>query len=284
MSDILKVNGLNKKYKDFSLKDINITIPKGVIVGFIGENGAGKTTTIKAILNLINIDSGEIKIFDKDYKRDEKFIKEKIGVLLDDSFFSERLTVLDINVILKNIYKNYDEVTFFNYLDKLKLPRDKKLSEFSTGMLMKLKIITALSHHPELLILDEPTSGLDPVARADILDIFKDFIQDENHSIFVSSHITSDLEHIADYIIFIKDGGIILIDEKDKLIDNYGVVKCSEKEFNLIKKTDYIKYRKNKYDYELLVKNKTDFKKKYNIKTVDKASLEDIMLFYIRGE
>ena len=218
---------------------------KGQIYGLIGKNGAGKTTTIKAILNLINIDSGEIKIFDKDYKRDEKFIKEKIGVLLDDSFFSERLTVLDINVILKNIYKNYDEVTFFNYLDKLKLPRDKKLSEFSTGMLMKLKIITALSHHPELLILDEPTSGLDPIARADILDIFKDFIQDENHSIFVSSHITSDLEHIADYIIFIKDGGIILIDEKDKLIDNYGVVKCSEKEFNLIKKTDYIKYRKN---------------------------------------
>lgn len=284
MNNILSISNLNKKYDKFELKNINIDIPRGVIVGFIGENGAGKTTTIKAILNLINIDSGDIKIFDKDYIKDEKEIKENIGVVLDSSFFSDVLIPVDINNIMKNIYKNWDEKLFYDYLDRFKLPKDKQIKDYSTGMLMKLKIVTAISHNPELLILDEPTSGLDPIARSEILDIFQDFIQDENHAIFVSSHITTDLEHVADYIIFISNGEIILNEEKDKLLDTYGIVKCSDKEFEKFDKKDYIKYKKNRYEYQVLVSDKNKFKKKYNIKTIDKATLEDIMLLYIRGE
>ena len=205
MENILEVKNLSKKYDKFELKDINITLQKGMIMGLIGENGAGKSTTIRSILNLININSGEIKIFGLDNKKNERKIKEDIGVVLDDSFLSEYLNPSDINKIMKNIYKNWDENLYFKYLEEFKLPKDKISKEYSSGMKMKLKIIVALSHHPKLLILDEPTSGLDPVARNEILDIFREFIQDEEHGIFVSSHITSDLEHIADYITFIND-------------------------------------------------------------------------------
>lgn len=284
MNNILTCHNLNKKYPKFDLHDINFDIPKGSIVGFIGENGAGKSTTIKAILNLINIDSGEIKIFGKDYQKDEITIKENLGILLDNSFLSEYLNAEEVGKTLKSFYKNWDNDLYEKYLDKFKLPKDKKIKEFSTGMLMKLKISTCLSHKPKLLILDEPTSGLDPVARSEILDIFQEFIEEEDNSIFVSSHITSDLESIADYIIFIHEGKIILNEEKDKLVDNYGLVKCTEKEFKEIKKSDILKYKKNKYDYEVLIKNRKDFKKKYGIKVVDKAALDDIMLLYIKGE
>lgn len=284
MNNILTIKDLNKKYDRFELKNININIPKGSIVGFIGENGAGKTTTIKSILNLIKIDSGEIKIFGKDHIEYEKEIKEDLGIILDNSYMPEELTPTEINQVMKLIYINWNEKQFFEYLDRFKLPKDKMNKEFSTGMLVKLKLITALSHNPKLLILDEPTSGLDPIARSEILDIFQEFVEDENHSIFVSSHITSDLEQIADYIIFISDGEIILTSEKDKLIEEYVVVKCTEKEFNTIDKKDIIKYKKTKYEYKVLIDNKNKFKKKYDIKTIDKATLEDIMLLYIRGE
>lgn len=284
MNNILTIKNLNKKYDNFELKDININIPTGAIVGFIGENGAGKTTTIKSILNLINIDSGEIKIFNKDYRNDEKEIKEKIGVILDNSFLPEQLTPIDINSIMKYIYSNWDQNLFNSYVDKFKLPKNKMIKDYSTGMLMKLKIVTALSHNPKLLILDEPTSGLDPIARSEILDIFQEFIEDENHSIFVSSHITTDLEQVADYIVFINDGKIVLNEEKDKLIDNYALVKCSEEEFNKIDRKDILKYKKCKYEYQILIQDKNKFKSKYDIKTIDKATLDDIMLLYIKGE
>ena len=195
MENILEIKNLSKKYDSFELKNINIELPKGTIMGFIGENGAGKTTTIKSILNIINKDSGQIKIFGLDNK--ETKIKEDIGVVLDDSFLSEYLNPLGINKIMKNIYKNWDEKLYFKYLEDFKLSKEKISKEYSNGMKMKLKIAVALSHHPKLLILDEPTSGLDPIARNEILDIFQEFIQDENKGIFVSSHITSDLEHIA---------------------------------------------------------------------------------------
>lgn len=284
MENILEIANLNKKYKDFELKNINIKLPKGMIMGLIGENGAGKTTTIKSILNVINIDSGEIKIFEKDNKKYEKEIKEDVGVVLDDSFLSEYLTPNDINKIMKNIYKKWDEKLYFKYIEDFKLPKDKKSKEFSSGMKMKLKIAVSLSHHPKLLILDEPTSGLDPVARAEILDIFQDFIQDEEKGIFISSHITSDLEHIADYITFIDNGEIVLTKTRDELLENYGIVKCSEEEFKKIDKNDFVKYKKSKYEYDILVENKYEFRKKYNIEIIDKSSLDDIMLIYIKGE
>ncbi len=284
MENILEVLNVSKKYEGFELKDINFKLPKGMIMGLIGENGAGKSTTIKAILNLIEVDSGGVQIFGKDMKANQKEIKEDIGVVLDDSFLSDYLNPKDIHKIMRNIYKNWDEELYFKYLEDFKLPLDKIVKEYSSGMKMKLRIIVALAHHPKLLILDEPTSGLDPVARADILDIFQDFIQDEECSILVSSHITSDLEHIADYITFINNGRIVFCKTRDELLEQYGVVKCSEEEFLKFDKKDYIKYKKNKYDYEVLVKNKQAIKKKYDIKVIDKAGLEDIMLIYIKGE
>ena len=282
MENILEIKNLSKKYDSFELKNINIELPKGTIMGFIGENGAGKTTTIKSILNIINKDSGQIKIFGLDNK--ETKIKEDIGVVLDDSFLSEYLNPLDINKIMKNIYKNWDEKLYFKYIEDFKLSKEKISKEYSSVMKMKLKIAVALSHHPKLLILDEPTLGLDPIARNEILDIFQEFIQNENKGIFVSSHITSDLEHIADYITFINNGEIIFSKTKDELLESYGIARCSKEQFDKIKKEDYIKYKKNKYEYDVLIENKYEFRKNYNISVIDKTSLEDIMLIYIKGE
>ena len=284
MENNLEVKNLCKKYNGFELKDINLELPKGMIMGLIGENGAGKTTTIKAILNMINRDSGKIAIFGLDNIKDGKQIKEDIGVVLDDSFLSEYLNPIDINKIMKNIYKNWDEKLYFKYIEDFKLPKDKMSIEYSSGMKMKLKIAVALSHNPKLLILDEPTSGLDPVARNEILDIFQDFIQDEEKSILVSSHITSDLEHIADYITFINNGEIVLTKTRDELLENYGIVKCSADDFEEIDKNDFVKYKKNRYEYEILVEDKFEFKRKYKFEIIDKPTIEDIMLIYIKGE
>ncbi|MEG2484740.1 MAG: ABC transporter ATP-binding protein, partial [Clostridia bacterium] len=263
---------------------IDLNIPKGSIVGLIGENGAGKSTTIKLILNQIKKSSGEIKIFGKDNIQDEKEIKKDIGAVLDSAFLSEYLTVEDINKIMKNFYENWSEDKFFKDVEKASLPRKKLLKEFSTGMKMKVQIITALAHDPKLLILDEPTNGLDPVARNELLDIFREFIQDEEKSILISSHITTDLEHIADYIVFIHSGSILLSMAKDELLENYALVKCKEKEFANIDSLDYVRYIKNAYGYDLLVQNKREFKKKYSSLVIDKVSIEDIMLLYVKGE
>ncbi len=284
MENILEIKNLCKKYNGFELKNINIQLPKGMIMGLIGENGAGKTTTIKSILNLIHLDSGDIKIMNQDMKKNNKVLKEDIGVVLNDSFFSEYLNALDINKIMQNIYEKWDEELYFKYLNDFKLPKKKIIKEYSTGMKMKLKIAVALAHHPKLLILDEPTSGLDPIARNEILDIFQEFIQNGTNSIFVSSHITSDLEHIADYITFINNGEIIFSKTCDELLDKYGLVKCSKEEFQKIDKKDYIKLKKSKYEYDILVEDKNVFQKKYDIKVIDKPTLEEIMLIYIKGE
>ena len=284
MEPTIKVKNLNKKYEGFELKNISFEIPEGSIVGLIGENGAGKTTTIKSILNIIKSD-GEIQVFGKDIRQNEKEIKSKLGVVLDDSFLSEYLTPKKINSIMKNFYNIWDKELFENYIKLFKLPENKMIKDFSSGMKMKLKIATAISHKPQILILDEPTSGLDPIVRNEILDIFRQFIaEDEKRSILISTHITTDLEHISDYIMFIKNGEITLNLPTSEILENYGIVKCDEKDFSKISKEDYEYYRKEKYQYEVLVNNKNSIKNKYGISTIDKASIEDIMLFYIKGE
>lgn len=284
MEATIKVNNLNKKYEGFELKNISFEIPEGSIVGLIGENGAGKTTTIKSILNIVK-SNGEIQVFGKDIKQNEKEIKSKLGVVLDDSFLSEYLTPKKINSIMKNFYNTWDKKLFENYIKKFNLPENKMIKDFSSGMKMKLKIATAISHNPQILILDEPTSGLDPIVRNEILDIFRDFItEDETRSILISTHITTDLEHISDYIMFIKNGEITLNVPTSEILENYGIIKCAEKDFKKISKEDYEYYRKEKYQYEVLVNNKNIIKNKYGISTIDKASIEDIMLFYIKGE
>ena len=284
MEATIKVKNLNKKYEGIELKNISFEIPEGSSVGLIGETGAGKTTTIKSILNIINSE-GEIQVLGKDIKQNEKEIKSKLGVVLDDSFLSEYLTPKKINSIMKDFYNTWDKKLFEKYIKIFKLPENKMIKDFSSGMKMKLKIATAISHKPQILILDEPTSGLDPIVRNEILDIFRQFIaEDETRSILVSTHITTDLEHISDYIMFIKNGEITLNLPTSEILENYGIVKCDEKDFSKISKEDYEYYRKEKYQYEVLVKNKKMIKSKYGISTIDKASIEDIMLFYIKGE
>lgn len=284
MENNIEVNNLSKKYDTFELKNINFTVPKGSIVGFVGENGAGKTTTIKSILNITN-SSGSIKILGKDIKQYEKEIKQNIGVVLDDSFLSEYLAAKQINSIMKDIYNEWNENKYINYLKQFNLPINKLLKDYSSGMKMKLKIATAISHNPKLLILDEPTSGLDPVVRNEILDIFRNYIEeDETRSIFISTHITTDLEHISDYIVFIKNGEIIFNLPTIELLENYGIIKCSKEDFSKIDEQDYIRFKQEKYQYEVLTDNKENIIKKYDITTIDKPSIEDIMLLYVKGE
>ncbi|MFQ8661313.1 MAG: ABC transporter ATP-binding protein [Clostridia bacterium] len=284
MKNNIELQNLSKRYKDFELKNISFNVPQGCIVGLIGENGAGKTTTIKSILNITKSE-GTIKIFGEDIRKNEKKIKEKIGVVLDDSFLSEYLTTKQINSIMKDIYSTWEENKYIKLLKQFNLPLNKIIKEFSSGMKMKLKIAVAISHNPQILILDEPTSGLDPVVRNEILDIFRKYIEeDETRSILLSSHITTDLEHISDYIIFIENGNIVFNMPTPELLENYGVIKCSKDDFLKIDSKDYIRYKKGKYQYEVLTNDKNNIRKKYNIETIDKPSIEEIMLFYIKGE
>ena len=284
MSNIIEIKNLVKKYDDkFKLGSIDLEIPSGIIVGLIGENGAGKTTLIKSVLNILKIDEGNIKIFNKDFNKEENNIKEDIGVVLDNMFFPEILTPKDINIVMKDIYKKWDEELFKKYLNDFGLNINKQIKTMSKGMRKKLEIATSLSHHPKILILDEPTSGLDPVVRNEVLDIFLDFIQDEDHTILLSTHITSDLEHIADKIIFINKGKILLDKNRDDLLDNYGILKCDIDSFDTISKEDIIVYKKNKYNYEILVDNISKIKKKYKNFIVDKITLEELMVLMIKG-
>ena len=285
MKNAIEIRNLVKSYSDkFTLGEINLDIPSGIIIGLIGENGAGKTTLIKSILNIIRSDKGNIKIFEKDIKINESEIKENIGVVLDNMFFPELLMPKDINSIMKDVYKNWDEQLFNKYLSEFKLKNNQSIKSMSKGMRKKLEIATALSHHPKLLILDEPTSGLDPVVRKEVLDIFLDFIQDEEHTILLSTHITSDLEHIADKIIFINQGKVVLDQSRDDLLDNYGILKCDVDKFDTISKDDIIAYKKNKYDCEILVNDINKIKKKYKDFIVDKITLEELMVLMIKGE
>lgn len=276
----LKLENVTKEYKGFKLDHVNINLPKGCIMGFIGENGAGKSTTIKLILDLIKRDEGVITILGKDNKTELNLIKENIGVVMDESSFPENLNSIEINRILRKTYKTWDENKFFKLLDKLSILKDKNIKDYSKGMKMKLSIAVSLSHDSKILILDEATSALDPIVREEILDIFLEFIQDESHSIFISSHIISDLEKVCDYITFIHKGKIIFSESKDDLLDNYGILKCSYEEFKKIDSCIVKGIRKNKFGIEALVlKNK--IKGNY---LIDKASIEDIMIFHIKEQ
>ena len=284
MNNNIELQNVSKKYKGFELKNISFNVPQGCIVGLIGENGAGKTTTIKSILNITKCE-GIIKIFGKDNIKYEKEIKEETGVVLDDSFLSDYLTAKQVNLIMREFYKTWNENKYINLLKQFNIPTDKLIKDFSSGMKMKLKIATAISHNPKLLILDEPTSGLDPVVRNEILDIFRKYIEeDETRSILLSTHITTDLEHISDYIVFIEKGKIIFNLPTNELLENYGIIKCSKNDFLKLDENDYISYQKGQYQYEVLTSNRNTIRNKYNITTIDKPSIEDIMLFYIKGE
>lgn len=275
------VRDLCKRFDDFSLDHISFQVPKGRIVGFIGENGAGKSTTINLILNELKKDEGQIQIFGMEHTVTS--IKENIGVVFDECNFHDVFTTSDIERILSGVYKSWDSSLYSQYLKKFKIPQKKQIGSFSKGMKMKLSIICAMAHRPKLLILDEATTGLDPVVRDEILDLFLEFIQDEECSIFFSSHITSDIQKIADYVILIHQGKIIFEEQKDNLVYNYGIVKCGREKFSSISPDDYIIHRTTKLSVECLVRDKDAIKHKYKNIVVDSATLEDIMLFYIKG-
>lgn len=228
MENILEIKGLNKAYEGFSLKDVSFSVPRGYIMGFVGQNGSGKTTTIRSILNMAHKDSGEITIFGLDSVKDSIEIKEKMGVVFDSLYFAEHLTVKQIESQLSPFYKDWSSKEFFGRISAFGLPTDKNVGTFSKGMKMKLMVAAALSHNAELIILDEPTSGLDPVARDELLDILAEYIEDENRGVLFSTHITADVERIADYVTVLHNGRVWFTGTKDELLEKYIVIKGDE--------------------------------------------------------
>lgn len=284
MTNSIEISGLCKSYGDFALDHIDLTLPGGAILGLIGENGAGKTTTIKCILNLIRRDAGTIALMGYDNIAQEQQAKAEVGVVLDECFFHDTLRPRDLHAILSRVYKTWDRDLYGSYLKKFQLPEGKFIKEFSRGMKMKLSLAAALAHHPKLLILDEATAGLDPVVRDEILDEFLGFIQDEDHSILISSHITSDLEKVADYITYLHQGRVVLSEAKDVLQDSYGRLACTAQQLSTIQPEDLVRVRKGSYGCEALVSDRAAFHKKYPQLMVEPISLEDIMLFIGKGE
>lgn len=278
----LELKEVSKHYDDFTLDKISFTVPQGSIVGLIGENGAGKSTTINAILGLIKKDNGTITMLGK--SDIDTVCKDNLGVVFDGNNYPDVLTPKQLGNVFENIYGTWDKKKYTELLNKFKLPLNKKIKDFSKGMKMKYSISVAFSHYSKLLILDEATSGLDPIMRDEILDMFLDFIQDEEHSILVSSHITSDLEKVADYIVFIHDGKIVFQKPKDELLENYGIIKCGAKLFDEMDKKEIIAYRKQDYEWQVLVNNRQSAQKKYPNVLIVPASIDEIMLMYVKGE
>ncbi len=283
IDNAIVIKDLTKRYKGFTLDKVSFTVPKGSIMGFVGENGAGKTTTIKSILNLIGTDGGEISILGYDSKKLPLEMKENLGVVFDGSNLHDNLKVKNIDFVMKNIYKNWDSEVFAGYVQRFELPEGKNIKEYSRGMKMKLSIAIALSHHSKLLILDEATSGLDPMVRDEILDIFLEFIQEEDNTILLSSHIISDIEKIADYVTFIHKGRIVFSENKDDLIYQYGIIRCRKDEVSSIDRSFVVGLRENNFGSEVMIKRKDAFMKKYHQYTVDRTSIEEIMLFISKG-
>lgn len=275
------VRDLCKQFDNFLLDHVSFQVPKGRIVGFIGENGAGKSTTMNLILNELKRDSGQIQIFGME--NTVCSVRENIGVVFDECNFHDVFNTADIEKILSGVYQSWDSSLYRQYLKKFKIPEKKPIGSFSKGMKMKLSIICAMAHKPKLLLLDEATTGLDPVVRDEILDWFLEFIQDEECSIFFSSHITSDIQKIADYVILIHQGRIVFEELKDNLVYNWGIVKCGKEKFASIAPDDYIVHRTTSMSVECLVRDKEMIRHKYRNVVIDNATLEDIMLFYIRG-
>ena len=280
----IEIKNLTKKYDGFTLDNVSFNVPKGSIMGFIGQNGAGKTTTINSLLNILKWDSGEIKLLGKEMPEHEYEVKEHIAAIFDVLPFNDDLSAKQLTKIMGGIWKEWDNECFMNYLDRFQLPFKKKFGQFSKGMKMKLQIAAGLSHNAKLLIMDEATTGLDPVVRNEILDIFLEYLQDVDNSILMSSHITSDLEKVADMVTFIDKGKILITGIKDEILDSHGVVKCSKKDFKDFDREDYISARVTDFGAEVMVSDRDKASKKFSGAVIDKTTLEEIMLFYVNRE
>ena len=286
MENILELQQICKSFpkSNFILDKLSFSLPYGSILGFVGENGAGKTTTIGCILNTVRKDSGTVKLFGKEMRDTDTDIREKIGVVYDGDNFPGFWTAKQLSQVMEGIYTQWDHALFQKYLENFHLPVKQKIKNYSRGMTMKLAIAVALSHHPQLLILDEATSGLDPIMRDEMLDVFLEFVQEESHSILLSSHITSDLEKVADYITFIHNGKLILTASKNDLVYHYAVMRCRENQFLALDPGDIIAYRKRDFQIDVLVDNGKEAQRKYKDAVVDHVSVDEIMLLLVKGE
>ena len=286
MENILELQQICKSFpkSNFILDKLSFSLPYGAILGFVGENGAGKTTTIGCILNTVRKDSGMVKLFGKEMRDIDTDIREKIGVVYDGDNFPGFWTAKQLSQVMEGIYTQWDNALFQKYLEDFHLPVKQKIKHYSRGMTMKLAIAVALSHHPQLLILDEATSGLDPIMRDEMLDVFLEFVQEESHSILLSSHITSDLEEVADYITFIHNGKLIMTASKNDLVYNYAVMRCKESQFLALDPGDIIAYRKRDFQIDVLVNNGKEAQRKYKGSVVDHVSVDEIMLLLVKGE
>ena len=282
--NVVEVRDLTVRYDGFTLDHVSFDVAKGSAMGFIGQNGAGKTTTIKALLNIVRRDEGSVKILGLDNIKEEVAVKEQIAAVFDELPFHEQLTAKQINLILKEVYREWDSAVFCGYLDRFVLPEHKKIGEFSKGMKMKLQIAAALSHNAKLLIMDEATTGLDPVVRNECLDIFREYLCDEEHSILISSHITGDLEKIADSVAFIHRGKLLLAGWKDDVLDRHGVIKCKKSDYRQIDPEDIVSARLTDFGAEIMVSDQPACRKKYRDLAMDQTTLEEIMLFYVNAD
>lgn len=282
MEYAIQVSGLCKRYKDFSLQDVALNVPTGSIVGFVGENGAGKTTTLKAILGAIRTDGGQVEVLGGSAA--DAAVRAQIGVVFEDAFFYETMTPIQVGKSLVGMQPGFDSLYYKELLRRFDLPEKKVIKDMSRGMRMKLRLAAALAHRPKLLILDEATSGLDPVMRGEILDMLREFILDDAHSVLISSHITSDLEKIADSIVYIQHGRILFQMEKDRLLEQYGVVRCSADQLSRLPSGLVVAKRQGAFALEALVKDRAEAMHWLPGAVVDKASIEDIMQFYAGRE
>ncbi|MBE6826599.1 MAG: ABC transporter ATP-binding protein [Ruminococcus sp.] len=278
MENILEITGLCKSYKDFSLKDVSFALPKGYIMGFVGQNGSGKTTTIRSILNMAKIDSGRISVFGLDSIEKTVEIKQRLGVVFDSLYLAEHLNAKQIEQQLRPFYEKWDTEGYFQRLKKFRLPLDKKVGQFSKGMKMKLMAAVALSHHAELIILDEPTSGLDPVARDELLDILAEYIEDENCGVLFSTHITADVERIADYVTVLQEGRVWYSGTKDDLAEKYLIVKGAEKDFPASVKEKCIGFHAYRNGFDALMETADRNLLPDSIET-EKASIDEILVY-----
>ncbi|WP_416176584.1 ABC transporter ATP-binding protein [Clostridium sp.] len=284
MENILSVKNLSKSYKGFTLNNISFNVPKGYIMGLIGPNGAGKSTTIKLIMNLVKRNSGSINIFGLDNIKHEREIKQRIGFVYDENYFYDDLNLIEMKNIIKRFYKNWDDEVFNKYMADFKLPLKKNIKQLSKGMKMKYSLGIALSHNAEFIIMDEPTSGLDPVFRSEMLDILYSLIQDENKAILFSTHITTDLEKIADYITFLNSGEIVFSDTKDSILETYKIIKGDKNLLTSDIKDYLIGITENSFGFEGLTNNVEAIRKlTKNDVLVENASLDDIMVFTVKG-
>ena len=286
MEPILELRDVCKAFPNsgFALDHVSFSLPYGSILGFVGENGAGKTTTIGCILNTLARDSGTVRLFGLEMTDADTALREKIGVVYDGDNFPTYWTAKQLAQVMAGIYRQWDNALFQKYLTDFRLPPTQKISRYSKGMTMKLAIAAALAHHPQLLILDEATGGLDPIMRDEMLDVFLEFVQEEDHSILLSSHITSDLEKIADYITFIHDGKIILTASKNDLSYHYAVMRCRESQFQALDRADLLAYRRRDYQVDVLVSDREKAAKRYKDAVIDPVSIEETMLLLVKGE